>query len=332
LVWIEFLAGVAIIFLAGTRLAHYGDVIAEKTGLGRVWIGLLLLAAITSVPEVVTSVSSAVLVGLPDLAVGTLFGSNLFNLAILALLDITYPVIPILATISRRQMLLATGGILLIGLAGLSIFIGDGLKAVSLGWLGMPSVLIIILYGFLLRLAFKREKAEPGAPQEAPQYADLPINTVWFRFALASAAVIAAGVWLSYTGEEIAKVTGWDASFVGSLFLAVSTSMPELVVTFAAVRLGAADMAVADILGSNMFNMAIIFIVDLAYVKGSIFADATSVHAITALAGVLMSLVVLVAIRFHRKKKILGVLSWYSPFLIVFYLAGFYALFRAGVS
>ena len=77
MVWINFAIALAIIIFAGTRLARYGDAIAEKTGLGRLWIGLILLAAITSVPELATGISSVALVGDPDLAVGALFGSNI---------------------------------------------------------------------------------------------------------------------------------------------------------------------------------------------------------------------------------------------------------------
>jgi cation:H+ antiporter len=189
-----------------------------------------------------------------------------------------------------------------------------------------------LLYLFLVRLSFKREKNQPGETAEEILYENLPARTVWFRFGLAAVAIIGAGIWLSFTAEDIMNATGWEASFVGSLFLAVSTSMPELVVTFAAVRIGAADMAIADVLGSNMFNMAIIFIVDLVYTSGSIFSQSTNVHAITALAGVLMSLVVLAGIRFHRRQKILGIFTWYSPVLLVLYLAGFYALYQAGLS
>ena len=332
MVWIEFLLSLAIIFFAGIKLARYGDAISEKSGLGRVWIGLLLLAAITSVPEMVTGVSAAALVGEPDLALGTLFGSNLFNLAILAALDVFYPYAPILSIVSRRQMLLAIGGSTLIAVAGLSVLIGEGLSVASLGWLSIPSIIVVLLYLFILRRAFNREQAEPKTETEVSLYGDISLKTVWFKFILAAVAVIAAGIWLSFIGEEIAQVTGWGTSFVGSLFLAISTSMPELVVTFAAVRLGAVDMAVADILGSNMFNMAIILPVDLAYVRDSIFSVVTDVHVITAVAGLLMSLLVLLGIRFHRKRKVFGIFGWYTPLLVIIYLVGFYTLFRVGIN
>ena len=120
-------------------------------------------------------------------------------------------------------------------------------------------------------------------------------------------------------------IMGWQIMLgvTGSLFLAISTSMPELVVTFAALRLGAADMAVADILGSNMFNMAIIFPVDIFYIRESIFSAASDVHVITVAAGIVMSLLVIVGIRLRQKRKTFGIIRWYSPALILFFLAGF---------
>ena len=85
MIWFKFALCLVIILFAGIKLARYGDAIAEKTGLGRVWIGLVLLAAITSMPELVTGVSSVALVKPPepDLAMGTLLGSCSLNLAIL---------------------------------------------------------------------------------------------------------------------------------------------------------------------------------------------------------------------------------------------------------
>lgn len=333
MVWIGFLLCLIIILFAGTKLARYGDVIAEKTGLGRVWVGLLLLAAITSVPEMITGVSSVALVGLPDLALGTLFGSNLFNLAILALLDAAHPYTPVLSVISLRQTLLAGGGIVLIAMAGLSILAGDWLSGVSLGWLGISSIVIFIAYLLIIRRMYRHEQGKEPSPESgAPQYKNISLKTVWLRFSLAAAAIIAAGIWVSFIGKDIVEITGWGASFVGSLFLAISTSVPELVVTFAALRLGAADMAVADILGSNMFNMAIILPVDIFYIRESIFSAASDVHVITAAAGIVMSLLVIIGIRLRQKRKTFGIISWYSPALILVYLAGFYALFVAGVA
>ena len=334
MVWLKFLVCLVIILFAGTKLARYGDAIAEKTGLGRIWIGLVLLAAITSVPELVTGVSSAALVRLPDLALGTLFGSNLFNLAILALLDTFHRYTPILSVVSMRHMLLAGAGILLIAVAAVSILTGETLSGLALGWIGIPSIVILLLYLLVIRRMFRLEKDQPSPPLAAEplRYQEMSLKTVWLRFSVAAAAVIGAGIWVSFIGGEIAETTGWGTSFVGSLFLAISTSMPELVVTFAALRLGALDMAVADILGSNMFNMAIIFLVDLFYFREAILSAASSVHIIMAVAGIVMSLLVIIGLRFRQQRKIFIIFSWYSPALIVLYLLGFYMLFTSGIG
>ena len=146
MVWLKFLLCLAIILFSGTKLVRYGDAIAEKTGLGGIWIGLVLLAAISSAPEVVIGVSSAALVGVPDLALGTLFGSCLFNLAILALLDILYHPTPILNKVSLRHIALAGLGILLIAIAAGSIFVSERFPELVLGWVGIPSIIILILY------------------------------------------------------------------------------------------------------------------------------------------------------------------------------------------
>lgn len=265
LVWLKFLLCVVIILFAGTKLARYGDVIAEKTGLGRIWIGLVLMASITTMPELVTGVSSAALVGLPDLALGTLLGSCLFNLTIIAVLDILCRPTPILSQVSLRHIASAGMGILLIATAAGSIFAGERFSGVTVGWVGISSIVLMIVYliGTWQMFRFERKHQLVSPETALLRYEEASIKTVYLKFALAAIAVIGAGIWLSLVGDEIAATTGWGASFVGSLFLAITTSMPELAVAVAAFRLGAVDMAVADILGANMLDMAVIFWVDL---------------------------------------------------------------------
>jgi len=334
LVWFKFLLCVVIILFAGTKLARYGDAIAEKTGLGRIWIGLVLIATVTTMPELATGVSSAALVGLPDLALGTLLGSCLFNLTILALLDILHRPTPILNQASLRHIASAGMGILLIAIAAGSIFAGERFSGLTLGWVGIPSIVIMIVYliGAWQMFRFERKHQLP-LPQAAPsQYQEIPTRMVYLRFTLAAIAVIGAGIWLSFVGGEIAETTGWGASFVGSLFLAITTSLPELTVAIAALRLGAVDMAVADILGANMLDMVVITWADLFYTQGPILAMVSRAHLITAMVAVIMSLVVIGGLRFRRKKKTFIVISWYGLALIGLYIFGAYALFISGVG
>lgn len=333
MVWLKFTACVAIILFAGTRLARYGDAIAEKTGLGGIWIGLVLLAAITSVPELVTGISSVALVKLPDLALGDLLGSCIFNLTLIALLDIIYRPGPVLSQASSRHVMSAGLGILLSAVVVGGILAGGRFPGLTLGWVSVPGILPLVLYIAGMWWIFRSERSYRSQPIEAisPQYKEIPIRTVYLRFALAAIAVIGAGIWLSFIGDEIASTYAWHASFVGSLFLAITTSVPELVVTIAAFRLGAIDMAIADILGSNMFNIAIVTPVDLAYTPGPLFSRVSSAHLMTAVVAIVMSLLVIVGLRFRQRRKAFGIISWYTPVLIGLYIFGIYALFK-GIS
>ncbi len=293
----------------------------------------MLLAAITSMPELATGVSSAALVGSSDLALGTLLGSCSLNLAILALLDILHHHTPVLSQASSEHIVSAGWGILLIAIAGVSILAGVKFSELALGWVGIPSIVILVVYLVGMWRMFRRERShQPMIQTVSLKYEEIPTRTVYLRFALAAAAVVAAGIWLSFIGDEIAAVTGWDASFVGSLFLAITTSMPELVVTIAALRLGAIDMAVADILGSNMLNIAIIAPVDLFYTQGAILSSASDSHLITATVVAVMSLLIIIGLRFRQRRKTFIFISWYALALIGLYVFGVYALFSSSVG
>lgn len=332
MIWLKFALCLAIILFAGTRLARYGDAIAEKTGLGRIWVGLVLVAVITSMPELVTAVSSAALVASPDLALGTLLGTCAFNLSILALLDILHRRTPVLSQASSRHIASAGWGILLVAIAAGGIIAAGRFPALTLGWVGIPSIIIVVPYLVAIRWTFQRERSHQILPTEVlpPKYKELSTAKVYTGFALAAIGVIAAGIWLSFIGDEIAETTGWGTTFVGSLFLAITTSMPELVVNITALRLGAIDLAIADVLGANMLDLAYIALADLAYRQGSLLASVSSGHLIVAAVLAAMSLVVIAGLRFRQKRKTFVFASWYAPVLIGLYIFGAYALFTSG--
>ncbi len=334
MVWLKFLLSLLIILFAGTKLARYGDAISEKTGLSRVWIGLVLFSFITTMPELATGISAVALVKLPNLALGNFLGSCIFNLAIIAVLDILYRPAPLLSMARTRHLLPAGLGILLISLTAGSILAGERFSGLALGWVGIPTIIIFLLYLLVIRRILLYERYHQPQPVEtvSPRYEELDNKTVYLRFTLAALAIIGAGVWLAFIGSEITTAYSWSASFVGSLFLAVATSMPELVVSVAAIRLGAIDMAVAGILGANMLNMANLLIVDLFYKQGPILSSVESDHLITAVVAMVMTLMVIGGIRFRQKQKTFKFISWYGVALIGLYLLGFYALFSLGTG
>ena len=338
MVWFKFLLCIVIILFAGTKTTRYADVIAVRTGLGRIWIGMLLLGVVTSAPELITGVSSVTLVGeagIPDLGLGTLLGSCIYNLSILAILDVLYRGGPVLNQASVRQIASAGLGILLFAIVAVSINFGENLSGLALGWLGAPSIVILVLYLLGAWWIFRSERnlrlplipATPAQAEESPA-----VRWLWLKFVLGALAVVGAGVWLSFVGNEIAETTHWDTSFVGSLFLAISTSVPETVVAISALRLGAIDLAVADILGANMLDVTYIFLLDLFYTKAPILSSVSGAHFISALIAAAMSLLVIIGLRFRQKRKTFIVVSWYVPLLIGLYIFGAYALFTSGIT
>lgn len=334
MVWLKFLLCLVIILFAGTKLARYGDVIAEKTGLGGIWIGLLLMATATSLPELFTGISAVALVGVPDLAMGDAFGSNLFNLVIIALLDVLHRQGPLLTRVGTGQALLGGLVILLITLATISIFVSINISGLCLGWVSIFTPLLALLYLLSMRKVFHHERSQQGQPVEergTPRYEEISLPRAYTYYSIAAVFVIAGAVWLAFVGEEITEITGWGYTFVGSLFLAAVTSAPEVVVSIAALRLGAANMAVANMLGSNMFNMGIVLVGDdLFYRAGPLFAGVSINHVFSGLIAILMTCVIIIGLAFPSRRKMLPGVSWYAIALIALYLLGFYTLFIMG--
>ena len=334
MVWVKFLICAAIVIIAGTKLSKYGDAITEKTSLTGAWVGLLLLATITSMPELVAGASSVAVVDppQPNLAVGMVMGSNLFNLMIIGLLDLQYRRSPLLAVASRQHLASAGLCILIIGIAGISIFIADDPSDWSIDRVGISSILLLISYFISLKLisGYEQKLVQEYSAEEPEKlnHAHISLRRTCVNFSIAGLVIIGASIWLATIGDEIADETGWEASFVGSLFLAVISSLPELAVCTAAVKIGAIDMAIADVLGSNMFNTGVIIAAsDLFFGEGSILSVSSTGLGWAAIIAIVMTGIVVLGIFVPTKRKLFKVASWEVPLLIALWASGAYILF-----
>lgn len=331
LLWMKFIACAAVIGFAGSQLSRYGDVIAEKTGLGGQWIGLILLATVTSLPELATGISAVMIVEAPDLAVGNVLGSCIFNLAMLALLDVLCREKPIYTMAGQGHILSAAFGIVLIGFTSLCLLLPDKFAVRSLGHVGLYSPFLVLMYLVAIRSVFifeKRSMAELANDLQE-QYPHISLRQATVRYLVAAFAVVGAGIWLPSIGQQMVDLFGWHASFVGTLFLAASTTLPELVVTVTALRLGALDMALANLLGSNLFNMLVLAIDDLFYRPGPILANVSTVHATSSLSALIMTGTVIIGLIYRPQFRLLGVIGWVSVALVAIYLANTFLLFSS---
>jgi len=321
LLWMSFLASAGMILYSGSRLSRYGDVIAEKTGLGRTWIGVLLMAPITSLPELVTGLSS-VLLDLPDIATGDVLGSCVFNMVILASLDLIQRDKTISAKAHHGHVLSAGFGILLLSLVSVSLYGGD--RIAPFGWVGFYSIIMLSVYVFAMRTIYSYEKREiarfiVGQAAEF-KYDGVTLKSAVTRFGLNAVVVIAAAIALPGIGAGIARTTTLGQSFVGNIFIAVATSLPEVVVSITAVRMGAIDLAIGNLLGSNICNIFILALDDLFFIKGPILSYANSNHIISSLAAIAMTAIMVIGLTYRSEKKLLF-LAWDSMAVVFLYLS-----------
>lgn len=304
MIWIQFLTTALIIVLAGVRLARYGDVLGEKTGLGRSWVGVVLLAATTSLPELFTGFGATALATLPDIAIGDVLGSCMFNLLILSFMDAIQP--EPLSTRAHQGHALSIGfGLILVGVSGLGLVGGAQLPA--LGWVGLYTPTLIGLYFVSMRLIFTHEQQrrirERREVAEELQYVDIRLRTAVLHYAAAAVLVVGAALWLPRLGADLAHQTGLGEAFVGSLFIAITTSLPEIVVCLAAVRIGAIDLGIGNVLGSNLFNLLILGLDDVFYRQGPLLTAGDPSHVVTVLAVVIMNALFLVGLTYRVMTK-----------------------------
>lgn len=311
----------AIIIFSGSKLSIYGDKIAEITGLGKAWVGLILMASVTSLPELITGISAVTIIKEPDLAAGDIFGSCMFNLLILSVLDARIKK-PLFSIVKSSHILVVIFGIILLTSVGIAIHLTNLIPSIL--WMSSFTFLIFAIYLVSVWGIFKYEKADLIKSGEINNtyttYNRVELKSVIGNYALHALIVIGGAIFLPYFGEKIAAASGIGNSFFATLFIAAATSLPELVVSIAALRMGALDMAVGNLLGSNVFNMFILAIDDVFYTEGSLFSAISPSHLLSVFIVIIMSAVVALGLLFKPEKKQFWVFSLDTFVIVLLYV------------
>jgi len=308
--------------VAGVKLSRHGDIIAEKSGMSRGWVGLILLATVTSLPELVTGLSAVTVARAPDIAVGDILGSCVFNLLIIVLLDFMYRKESVYTRVRQGNVVAAGYGVALIGFTGFNLLLYQAEAMPAFFHVGFYTPVILLLYLLAMRSLYHYEQTQLSdyVEDRVERYPDMTLKQAVRGYVLAAIAVMAAGIWLPFIAKDLATVMAWEQSFVGTLFVAAITSAPEVVVTVAALRLGAVDLAIGNLFGSNLFNIAILAIDDLAYLPGPLLADVSLTHATSAFSAMMMSGLAVVGLVLRPASRVLRTVSWISLLLLVVYL------------
>ena len=329
MVWILFAASSAVVVLTATKLAEYGDIIAVRTKLGGLFVGTIFLAGATSLPELIASISSF-RTGALNLAAGNFFGSNMTNIALLAAIDLTHRQTPLLRRVAVSHSLTAALATVLMLVAVIAM-VAD--IDASIGWVGVDSLLIIALYfGGMWVVQRENQAASGPKPAEMEPADDFPsLRRGIVGFAIAAAILVAAVPQLVSASIGIAEITGLGTGFVGTALLSFVTSLPELIAALAAVRLGSFDMAVGNLLGSNVFNMFGLAIADFFLTDGPFLSLIDSNFVLVGLLGMLLTNMALVGNLARVERKFLF-FELDSLAILLVYLLGMYLLFLRGVG
>lgn len=332
-IWIitRLLFFMVLVYLLGGVLARKGDVLARVTGLGGSWVGLVFLACATSMPELITGVATAGVVKEPDLALGNIFGSCLFNLTIIAVLDLMRKKGPVVRDVGSSQLLPAVLGFVIIGVGTAGVYVGVR-DLMAPGWCWAFSAALLLIYALSIRLIYSQSRTVQES-RERVEREEISRGRVFADFAIWSVLLIVAALFLSITGDDAAKHDfGGDfmlgTTLVGTIFLAFATSLPELSVSITAARIGAPEMAVGNVLGSNLFNLAVIpFCEVAAWIGGGpgVLFGGSATHLLTGGVSMVLTLLVIAGIRTRRRAAV-GRLGIESILILLIYLATMVAL------
>jgi cation:H+ antiporter len=328
-----FVLAALAVWRAGFRLVRHADAIACKTGIGREVMGVVLLGGVTSLPELSVAVT-ATLSGVPLLSVNDVIGSAAFNVLILAGADIAYGRGALTATPATPGVLLqGVLGIVGLALVAAAVSAGD----VLLFGMGAWSWLLLVFYAGAISVISKSRASlswspAPGRTPALALETESPLlqrslRSLLFGTGAAGVTILIAGVVLAKAAEVIAEHTGLGHSFVGGVFLAGSTSLPEVSTVLAAVRLRRYEMALADVFGTNLFNVTIIAVVDALHPGGPVLAQAGPFAAFNALLAIVLTALYLVGLLERRDRTVLR-MGFDSLAALLCYAAGIVVLYQ----
>lgn len=302
---LQFTLSAAAIILAGAYLTRCADSIAENTGLGKALVGGIFLAGATSLPELLVDLS-AIRKGMPNLAVGDLLGSSLFNLLILAIADLLHKNTGrIFSHASAAHALAASISIALTAIVAAAILLAPHTSGFGIQDIGVGPIAVVLAYVLGIRLIYIEQKLpsrKNGANAEKSDARPNAMRKAIAGYLFCALIILVAAPYLADAAGTIADLTGLGKTFVGTTLVALCTSLPELVSTITAVRMGSFDLALGNIFGSNSFNMMMFVPLDFAF-PGSLFAAVSQIHVLTALAVIIVTSVAIVGQLYQVEKR-----------------------------
>ncbi|MBD3380010.1 MAG: hypothetical protein GF408_06085 [Candidatus Omnitrophica bacterium] len=324
MIWIEFITCAALLAFFAYLLCREGVILSERTNMEEGLIGVVFLAIATSFPEITTGVAAITGLQSLQLGYGDIVGSIAVNLMVLFFLDIAIGkgrLLKGLSPMNRRtgEYVLAMSLVAILSITARS----SGFYRVSVWRIGPESIVIALLYFYCLKRS--RTPEMPGADTLPPEARTEPLWRIWSKFLGLLAVVMALGTWMAFSGKRVVEATGISETFTGTLLLGLATSLPEIIVSFTALKAASSyDMAVGNILGSNLFDISVISFFDLLTPE-PIFGMLTGGLGLATAMVVVLSGITVLAMRSERDSR--ARFNWDTGLIFIVGLAGFVLLY-----
>ena len=315
---IYILCAAGVVFCT-VKASNHIDEIDSKTNIGSAVLGGILLAAVTSLPELITSIVSVTTVGQPELAIGNIFGSNLFNMMILCLADVVFIRKTVLLNADKGNKYSNFFTLIMYLIVMVPCFLirylikPEGFTGFT--WFSLISVAIAIVYVINAVVSAKINNSSDENEESEEQPQSIKKNVIWF--VVWSICLVGISILITNATEAINAKLQLDASFAGALFLGVATSLPELTSVFNLVRLNNAPAAIGGITGSSLFNITIITVADFVSSK-NIYSYIYSTDAINPIILLILGLIsVLILMYSFLRKNVKNKILYIIPSVLV---------------
>lgn len=307
------------VVMLSIKASNYVDLLDKNTRLSGAFLGGVLLSAVTSLPELFTSISSTLLISKPSLCIGNILGSNLFNLAVLALVGLFSIRHFSRSKISRSNIAVALFVTLIYGASILNWF---NIANFEIATINILTIIIIVLYICGVKFLSNDNNEPQSECCNTPAKTDKSkVQKIVIKFILTSIGIIVSSIAMTYISDNISLRYNIGLGLTGAIFLGVATSLPEVSSTIALFRLRNYNAAVGNIIGSNLFNFLVLCIVDMLCMHSDIydFSDSKVENLLTF--GTVATLATLYMLQSNKRvTKILcifGAVACYIAFLMV---------------
>ncbi len=318
MIYLIYLALAIAVVLLSIKASVYVDLLDKNTKLSGAFIGGVLLSAVTSLPELLTSLSSTVWLKNPGLSLGNILGSNLFNMTIIAMLIILWTSNFKKSNISKSHSYTAWVTLAIYVAVALNMLNIVNFEVVTIS---ITSIIILVLY----TLGVKTMSNDDGGTadefkDETAVTTSLSLKQIIIRFILVSIGLVISSILITYVTDIIAARLNLGASLAGALLLGIATSLPELTSCVSLVKIGNFNVAVGNVVGSNLFNFLIIFISDLLFIGGTVYNFTDNQTKNLVLFGLISTILMLTVLKIKDKIKNKYILYIPSIGIIVSYL------------